>query len=319
MKKSIFIASILLISAFHIPSVLAVGCRAMTTGSGVEGNKLNYQLSSPLVTIDPNAPTGSILWTRNIDTSGIKWVCNSGAQRPYRSAMGAAYSTIVGSNSRGNIYSTGVEGLGIQISDLYQPNKGIPNLAYPTAVETQSWSSHSYTRIDFIKVGPIGSGDLKNGQLATFTMDGVMVMNISMLGSRLKNKSCTLDGGYNRTIPLGKYKTSDINPSSPKTSFELKLTCQADAVPVYIQFDPLNGSSGDGLLNIDSNIEQPASGVVVEVLNQDNSPLKFGIEEKYHMNQESSVSIPLKAGIKKAGMIKGGKVSAGMTITINER
>ncbi len=322
MKNYIFTASILLMSFFYTATAHAIGCVAVATGSGVEGNKLNYQLSSPLVTIDPDAPTGNILWTRNINTAGLKWLCQSGAQRQYRSAMGAAFSQIVGSNLRGNIYSTGIEGLGIQVSDLYQPNKAVENMAYPTSQQAYSWSSTGYTRIDFIKVGPIGSGDLANGQLATFSFDGVTVMTVSVLGSRLKHKSCTIDGQqYNRTIPLGIFNTTDIVTTSKDVPFELKLKCQADAVPVYVQFDALNGSSGDGLLNLDTTVEDPASGIAVEIINAGNKmPLKLAQEIKYHMNQETSVSIPLIAHYKKTGsVITAGKANAGMTITINER
>ena len=321
MKNYLFTASMLLMPFFYTTTAHAVGCTALATGSGVEGNKLNYQLSSPLVTIDPDAPTGNILWTRNINTSGAKWLCQSTAQRQYRSAMGPAFSQIVGSNLRGNIYSTGIEGLGIQVSDLYQPNKAVANMAYPTAQQTLTWSSASYTRIDFIKVGPIGAGDLNNGQLATFSFDGVTVMTVSVLGSRLKHKSCTIDGQYNRTIPLGSFKTTDIVNTSKDVPFELKLKCQADAVPVYVQFDALNGSSGEGLLNLDTTVEDPASGVAVEVINtNNNTPLKLAQEIKYHMNQETSVSIPLISRYKKTGsVITAGKANAGMTITINER
>lgn len=321
MKNYITPALVLLMPLFYTATVHARGCGAVATGSGVEGNKLNYQLSSPLITIDPDAPTGNILWTRNINTAGLKWRCDSGAQRLYRSAMGTAFSKIVGSNTRGNIYSTGIEGLGIQVSDLFQPNKAVANTAYPTAQQAYSWSSTSYTRIDFIKVGPIGSGDLTNGQLASFSFDDVTVMTVSVLGSRLKHKSCTIDGQHNRTIPLGTFKTTDIINTSKDVPFELILKCQADAVPVYVQFDALNGSSGDGLLNLDTTVEDPASGVAVEIINaSDNNPLKLAKEIKYHMNQETSVSIPLIAHYKKTGsVIKGGKANAGMTITITER
>ncbi|NIY47839.1 fimbrial protein [Cedecea colo] len=321
MKNYIFTASVLFMSVFYTATVHAAGCAALASGSGVEGNKLDYQLRSPIVAIDLDAPIGSILWTRNINTAGMKWICQSTAQRQYRSTIGPAFSKITGSNLRGNIYATGIEGLGIQITDLYQPNKAVPNIAYPTAQQTFTWSNTGYTRIDFIKVGPIGAGNLNNGLLATYSFDGVTVMTVSILGSRLKHKSCTIDGQHNRTIPLGTFKTTDIVNKSKDVPFELKLKCQADAVPVYVQFDALNGSSGDGLLNLDTTVEDPASGVAVEIIDvSDNMPLKLGREIKYHMNQETLVSIPLIAHYKKTGaVITGGKANAGMTVTINER
>lgn len=321
MKRSIFITFSVMLSIFHSVAAWAVGCSASASGIGVEGNKLEYRLNSPLIAIDPNAPIGEILWTRNIDTSGKKWSCNSTAQRPYTSAMGAAYSTIIGSNSRGNIYSTGIDGLGIQISDLYQPNRVVPNKAWPTAPQTSGWTSSSYTRIDFIKVGKIGSGTMPNGPVATYMMDGVTVMTVSAYSSKVKFKSCTIDGAYNRTINLGRLNFRDINPTSKDVPFTLALTCQADSVPAYVQFDALHGSSGDGLLNIDSSVANPATGVAVEIVDAYNHvPLKFAQETKYHLNNETAIYISLAARYKRiASTITPGQANAGMTITINER
>lgn len=321
MKKFVFIASVLLISNFYTTVVHARGCGALTSGSGVEGTKLTYQINSPLVTIDPDAPTGQILWTRNIDTTGAKWACDSAAQRSYKSTIGAGFSKVVGTNSRGNIYSSGVEGMGIQINDMIQPNRAVPNQVWLSGTPVMVGQNTSYTRIDFIKVGPIGTGNLTNGEIASYEIDGVTVMTIRMLGSRLKSKSCTIDGSYNRTIPLGQFKASDITDTSTNIPFEVKLKCQADAVPAYVQFDPLNGSSKDGLLNIDTTVGNPASGVAIEILNgNDMSPLKWRAETKYHTELETSVTIPLIARYKKTGsVITAGQANAGMTITINER
>jgi type 1 fimbria pilin len=316
MKRYLFAASALLMSTFHFTSAYAIGC-------GVTAGTVDYKLNSPLVLIDPNAPTGSILWTRNIDTTGGKWLCTSGGQRALKSTIGGGFSTVVGTNTRGNIYSSGIEGLGIQISDLYMPNKAVPNTSQVSGNDAYSWSNGQYTRIDFIKVGPIGSGDLTNGKLATYTYDtnNLVVMTVSILGSRLKYKSCTIDGSYNRTIPLGTFKTTDINDTSPNVPFEMKLQCQADAVPVYVQFDTLNGSNNNnGLLAIDTTVAESASGVSVEILDANTmQPLKLGQETEYHTAQESSVSIPMIARYKKTGsVITPGHANAGMTISITE-
>ncbi|KIS42263.1 fimbrial protein [Kosakonia radicincitans] len=321
MKRSIFITFSLMLSIFHSTAIYAAGCSALASGIGADGNKREYRLNSPLIAIDPNAPVGEILWSRNIDTSGNKWACNSTAQRQYESAMGPAYSTVIGSNSKGNIYATGVEGLGVQITDLYQPNRSVPNKAWPTAQQTLNWASNSYTRVDFIKVGKIGSGTMPNGSIATYKMDGVTVMTVSAYSSTIKIKSCTIDGGYNRTINLGRFNARDINPTSKDVPFTLTLTCQADFVPVYVQFDALSGSSGDGLLNIDSTGTNPATGVAVEIVDAySHAPVKLGQESKYHMNSETAIYISLAARYKKiASTITPGLANAGMTITINER
>lgn len=320
MKKTIFTAFALLMSLFYTDVTQARGCVSTTSGSGIDGNVFEYKLVSPIVVIDPDAPVGSILWIRHLNTQGIKWLCDSGAQRPYSSSMTPAFSQVVGTNIRGNIYASGIEGLGIQISDMMLPSRAVASSSFVNGNMAYIGDNKNGTRIDFIKVGPIGEGELRNGKIATFVMDGITVMEISMFGSRLKYKSCTIDGSYNRTIPLGSFKATEIADTSPNVPFEFKLKCQADAIPVYVQFDALNGSSGSGLLKLDDTVESPASGVVVEVLNgNDMTPLKFGKETKYHTSQETSISIPLIARYKKTGPITPGQANAGMTITISER
>ncbi len=319
MKKTIFTAFALLMSLFYTDVTQARGCMPIASGSGIDGNVLDYRVNSPLVAIDRDAPIGSVLWVRHYNTQGIKWLCDSGAERPYRSYM-APSRQVIGSNAHGNIYSTGIEGLGVQVSDMIQTGKGVGVSARVNGSMAIMGENKNDTRLNFIKVGPIGEGSFQNGLIATFEMDGITVMTLSIFGTRIKNKSCTIDGAYDRIIPLGAFKATEIADTSPNVPFEFKMKCQADAIPVYVQFDALNGSSGSGLLKLDNTVESPASGVAVEVLNgNDMTPIKFGIETKYHTDQETSISIPLIARYKKTGSITPGQANAGMTITINER
>lgn len=322
MQKLVIAASIILISIFHATTAWAVGCSATASNTtGAQGNIINYRFSNNTVAIDRNAPVGSIVWTRSFNTMGSKWYCNSGASRFYESKMGARFAQVVGTNYRGNIYATGVEGLGIQVTDLYAMNKSVGYRMPLSGTGVMSFENKNYTRIDIIKYAPIGEGELATGELAKFTIDGVKVMSIYMTSINLKNKSCTLDGSLTRNIPLGSFTKKQVNPTSTDVPFEMNLMCSADAIPVYVQFDPLHGSSGRGELNLDTSMDEHATGVVVEVLDGNTHiPLEFAKEKQYHTNNETAISIPLIARYKKKGAdITPGVANAGMTITINER
>ncbi|MCP6002544.1 fimbrial protein, partial [Klebsiella pneumoniae] len=89
--------------------------------------------------------------------------------------------------------------------------------------------------------------------------------------------------------------------------FSVKLNCQKDANAVYVSFDPTTGSTGKGILNVDTSNSDAATGIAVEILNaKDRSPLVFSSETKYHTNMESSIEIPLVAHYKRIGTVKSG-------------
>ncbi|WP_262362086.1 fimbrial protein, partial [Klebsiella pneumoniae] len=88
---------------------------------------------------------------------------------------------------------------------------------------------------------------------------------------------------------------------------------------VYVSFDPTTGSTGKGILNVDTSNSDAATGIAVEILNaKDRSPLVFSSETKYHTNMESSIEIPLVAHYKRIGTVKSGTANAAMTFTINQ-
>lgn len=87
-------------------------CLADATGCIVlDGNTYTLNLSS--IAIDPDAEVGATLYTARLDTEGPKITCplNSGRGK-YTSKMLGSFQTLVGSNVYGNIYASGIEGIG---------------------------------------------------------------------------------------------------------------------------------------------------------------------------------------------------------------
>ncbi|WP_165454173.1 fimbrial protein, partial [Klebsiella variicola] len=118
--------------------------------------------------------------------------------------------------------------------------------------------------------------------------------------------------------PLASSFTS-IGSTSPDVNFSVKLKCQEDNIPVYVSFEPSTGSTGNGMLNLDTSNADAASGIAIEILNAaDRSKLVFSSEKKYHTASESSIEIPLIAHYKRTGTVKAGTANAAMTFVINQ-
>ncbi len=85
--------------------------------------------------------------------------------------MLGSFQTLVGSNVYGNIYASGIDGIGIQIRDLVQSSKAVPYSASMTSGDLLYWSTDKKTVISFIKTGTVGKGTTNYGLAAQFNVD----------------------------------------------------------------------------------------------------------------------------------------------------
>ncbi|HHT4098081.1 TPA: fimbrial protein [Klebsiella pneumoniae] len=299
-------------------------CLADASGCIVLDGK-TYTLNLSSIAIDPDAEVGATLYTARLDTEGPKITCplNSGRGK-YTSKMLGSFQTLVGSNVYGNIYASGIDGIGIQIRDLVQSSKAVPYSASMTSGDLLYWSTDKKTVISFIKTGTVGKGTTNYGLAAQFNVDNWVVAKISIKAKiSWITKSCVTDPSLRiQNIQLGNHLASSftsVGSTSTDTKFSVKLNCQKDANAVYVSFDPTTGSTGKGILNVDTSNSDAATGIAVEILNaKDRSPLVFSSETKYHTNMESSIEIPLVAHYKRIGTVKSGTGNAAMTFTINQ-
>lgn len=295
----------------------ATGCIVL------DGKTYNVNLTS--MPIDPDVAVGTVLYTERLDTTGPKITCPINSSRgKYSSKMLGNFTTVTGTNTYGNIYATGITGIGIQIRDLMQSAKGIPYSTSMTPNELLGWGTDKKTIVSFIKTGPIGTGKSKTGQAAQFQVDSWILAKIAVnVSFSWITKSCVAEPNSRiQNIQLGKPSAksfTSIGSTSDDKSFSVKLKCKEDAVPVYVSFEPSTGSSGTGLLNIDSNVDGAASGIAIEILNGgDRTPLAFDTDKKYHTAVEQTIEIPLIARYKRTGTVIPGTANAAMTFTINQ-
>lgn len=317
MTKNLLTLGALVFGGLSFNTFAASGC------INLDGKTYSLNLTS--LPIDPDVAVGTVLHTERLDTTGPKLTCPLNTARgKYTSQMMGAFQTVVSTNGYGNIYATGIEGIGFQIRDLLQSAKSVPHSGSMNSGDLYYWATDKKTVITFIKTGPVGLGNSNVGVAAQFKLDDWIVAKVSISAKfTWITKSCVAEPNSRiQNIRLGSFLASsfsNVGSTSSDMPFSVKLKCKEDAVPVYVSFEPTTGSSGNGLLNIDTSVSGAAQGVVVEVLNAaDRSPLVFSTEKKYHTGAETLIEIPLIARYKRTGTVKSGTANAAMTFTVNQ-
>jgi len=136
------------------------------------------------------------------------------------------------------------------------------------------------------------------------------------------DKTCSTQYSPN-PVRLPTVTASDLATKADEgeTSFTLELTnCDADIVQIEYSLEPtVPGDTSDlakGLLALSSN--STASGVMLQVLNEDGTPVSLIAGERvlvhgYHTG-DSGISIPLKVKYTQSGDITVGRVYAAMNV-----
>lgn len=286
----------------------------------------DYTIPNSILYIDPDAEVGTVLAKGEVVTSGVKALCLLNQRSgKYASAMKNSFTTVVSSNDKGNIYESGVPGIGVQVSDLQRRVLMVP---YETNIRYQDlmpWETIGRTTVYFIKTGNISKGETYKGIIAEYKLDKEIVATVSLSTNiAWTKKSCVVEPGQrNQSVPMPPTSYTafgEIGTTGPSKEFYVSLKCEAEDAPVFVSFEPTTGSTGDGILNIDSSVTGAAEGVAIEILNKsDLTPLIFSNEIKYHTQKETLVTIPFVARYKKiASKVTAGTANAAMTFTINQ-
>jgi len=316
-KKNIILSGGIIFALYNVQAYAADGCTIY---------RKDYQITKSVIFIDPDAETGDTLATADVPTLGTKAMCLLNTKSgKYASQMTSPFTTVVGSNDKGQIYSSGVPGIGIQISDLQKRTNMVPwstNIRYQ---DLMPWETSGRTTVYFIKTGPISNGTTLKGVVAEYTLDKKIAATVALQANiTWKKKSCIVEPNKRNqvvTMPsTSKNAFGAIGTTGQPKEFSISIKCDPDDSPVYVSFEPTTGSTGDGILNIDSSVTGAAQGVAIEVLNKsDQTPLKFSNEVEYHTQKETLITIPLIARYKKtSSTVTSGPANAAMTFTINQ-
>lgn len=146
----------------------------------------------------------------------------------------------------------------------------------------------------------------------------------------VKDQTCSVAGQADQTIPLGSYTTNlssglgaGIGQTSALTAFNIQLNCEAllsGKFDVMMKFDGEASSelSDAGVLALNST--STASGVGVQILNEDQQPIKLGTPFNVASYPLSSalITVPLYARYyQTAPTITPGSANAVVTYTVS--
>ncbi|TQI78153.1 type 1 fimbria pilin [Serratia fonticola] len=272
--------------------------------------------------VDPRIEIGQELVVRtNGDLVGktLTTICSGSTN--YRSlSLLTASTTVPGA------YETGIAGVGVIFSDLWSgPSRNIPYTTNISPNPITAWKVTENLRFTFVKTGPINTGgSIGNTLVARFTLDSSSVADVYFAGLKVIQKSCLVSlNSRSQTVDLGSPRRSEFNgpgssAASSERNFNIELECQNDNIPIQISFDPVGTTPGNGMINIPTETGA-ATGVVVEVLDSNRTPIKFATPTMYHSAGELNVSIPMFARYKQTGNnITPGTANAAMTFTITQ-
>jgi len=203
------------------------------------------------------------------------------------------------------------------------------------SVTTGIWNAYHDYRI--IKYGPVDAGvgpqSLAGHTLAEVTSDrSGRILEMVFSGGSINIAMCGLPGapGSQVTVPMGTWRTGQFRGEGSYTdarAFQVPVqACQAGTVPgndtfANLRLDPRNGSSvldaQRGILGLNS--DSDATGVGVQVLKADLTPMPLIEEVQMVRMQNGDIQIPMAARyiqIGKDAPVGGvANASVGFTLT----
>lgn len=297
---------------FIFPSLsYGASCVMGATGKGTTG--------AITLAVDPSVAVGETLALRySKGFSGQTLVIGCTGSSSYRSASVLTQSTTVE-----GAYETGIAGVGVIIGDLYKTGMTVPYSTSISPAALTPWSNQNEVRLTFVKTGAITPGTVSSKIYSRYYLNSSIFATFTMGSLTVIQKSCLADvSSKNQTVNLGSPSRSEFSgvgstAASSERSFTILLQCESDNIPVQVTFDPVSSSTGDGMLSIDEGTGA-ASGVAVEVLDSNSTPLTFATAKTYHNLAEKTIEIPLTARYKQTGEITAGTANAAMTFTITQ-
>lgn len=297
---------------FSLPIISWAGCQV----------KRDIQESTPLITLEipPQVSTGDILGysqSRDYVSDVVVATCDNDSAANYEStALLPASPTVSGA------YETGIPGVGVFIGDLYSQERNIPYKTTISAGLISPWRLSKEIKLTFVKTGPISPGTIGSVQYSRYSLNNNTIATLSVQTLTVKKKSCFVDvNSKNQTINLGNHGKNEFAgigsiARSSERDFKITIQCAAENTPVFITFDRVGASPGNGLLALDSS--SSARGVAVEVLDSGKNAMIFGAKTRYGSATSKTIEVPLTARYKQIGDISPGSANAAMTFTVTQ-
>ncbi|MDD1014985.1 fimbrial protein [Pseudomonas rubra] len=323
------------------------------------GYFLNVNLSAGALYVPRDAPPGTVIRDREVSVHALNpgQLCSSAAVYTVSSPLRAENGSPLVSAGEVLLHSD-IPGVAVVVDTRLSPaswdmpwwnyvpgtganRSGVPYVAHNLGVVGGSYDRIAHVTLGYriIKTGPIEPGNgpysLSGLTLARYSSNliGPMI-DIKINSGTLTVAQCSLPSkpGKQIRVDLGSWNQSDFNgegASSDAMAFYIPLSgCSngsgaANNHFAHIRLDPRNGSSvvdgPRGIVGLTA--DSTATGVAVQVLKDDLSPLALNEDVPIRRLQNGSITLPMAARYIQVGDAgpTGGIANAAVNFTITYR
>ncbi|KQW61452.1 fimbrial protein [Variovorax sp. Root411] len=230
------------------------------------------------------------------------------------------------------IYSTAVPGVGIRLSRVIDATLTVN---YPHRL----WRGANYVyfgvgtqfQVELIKTAAAtGNGPLASGTYTRYYGDGdgvsMLTTVLSGNGITIVTPSCSVDlGSRNISVQFGRVPQSNFKGRGSTTgdrNFNIKLNCQAGQNmqnSVYLRMDATPDPSNErGVLKITQDGTGTATGVGIQVMDNQSLPVKFGEDAPIGPSKDGDYVLPYTARYYQTGdKVTPGRADGTATFTLD--
>ena len=282
------------------------------------------------VRIPNDLPVGAVIANKvfpipNSGASEYTFACGQGGTVSGVMLQGAPIQ------SGSDVYSTSVPGIGIRLTRLINSTLTV---TYPHQLQRAAnthFDPSAQFKVELIKTAPVtGNGPLAAGTYTTYSGDGdgvsVLTTMLSGSGTTIVTPSCEVDlGSRNISVQFGKVPQSNfkgVGTTTGDRNFAIKLNCKAGQNAqntIYLLMDATpDPSNQQGVLSIaQANAAGVATGVGIQVVDNQNVPVKFGDNMLVGPSMEGSYVLPYTARYyQTAAQVTPGRADGTATFTL---
>lgn len=293
-------------------------------GEGLNKNVLNIAMGE--IAVPPETPKNATIHTLEIPIAHRgEWLvkCKSGS--------GSAWARVIkGNHLRNNVYTTNIDGIGLKFDIYMSQAKGYLSIPfdYPAGGAGLSMGSVAKMRIRLIKTDKnTGNGALEEGLYVTIASkdfpDDALRVIVSGRATTILTPSCTV--AAIPTVQLGKvWKNlfSSVGSTAAEQNFSIKLNCrEAGPEPrdVHLQMDAKPDASGaPGVIALDTTGVNAATGVGIQILDQDRKPVVYGKTSLVGKSKNGVYTLPFYARYyQTANQVTAGVANGAATLTLS--
>ena len=288
MKKLLLICA-LMVGALY--STLSLAVCTLTS-------QWNLTVSLGSMTVQRDAPVGSIIGTRGYANTNESAICDASTSR-YRTLtyQGGVQSSV------SNVYNTNIPGVGIQLINTFSNPAEVWNWTRVDSSTPSLKATHHDITVNIIKTGPVTSGVLSTGEIGNekFSTAGSYITTeiINMgAGNSVTALACSI---VNTNIPvplddvLGASLTG-VGTTAKRKDFSVGLSCDAGArINVTLAGQQHSDTSATGVLQLSNPLSaSTATGVGIQML-YNNSPMPLNTNLVLKTSSGGAETFPFSA------------------------